>query len=236
MVSFIRLLVFLSFVFTAGPNLARADDATLNIAAFKIANVLEPDGTGSYDKLFAEVAQKTGITFNINVLPIARARESYAQGRYDCLVPLDTSFEGRHQDHFTSVPLYEANLYAISRKSDSILKTVQELQNMSVAGELGIPYTAEIEALVKANKNPSLSGAVKMLQSARVDAIVAYTPDIQELIDHDQITDIHYDPTSPIATYYDALTCQPTEKNLELMDKINHALLDIFLAQEQPEN
>lgn len=236
MVSFIRLLVFLSLFFTAGPNLAHAEDDTLNVAAFKIANVLEPDGTGAYDKLFAEVAQKTGITFKIQVLPIARARESYAQGRYDCLVPLDTAFEARHQDHFTSVPLYEANLYAITRKSDAIVQTVQELKSLSVAGELGVPYTLEIDALIKTNKNPSLSGAIRMLQAGRVDAIVAYTPDVQELIDHDQITDIHYDPTSPIATYYDALTCQPTEKNLELLDKINHALLGIFLAQEQPEN
>ncbi|NVK19522.1 MAG: transporter substrate-binding domain-containing protein [Methylocystaceae bacterium] len=206
------------------------------MAAFKIANVLEPDGTGTYDKLLAEVTQKTGITFNIQVLPIARARESYAQGRFDCLIPLDTVFEARHQDHLTSVPFYEANLYAITRKSDKLVQSIQELQSMTVAGELGVPYTPEIDALIKTNKNPTLAGAVRMLRASRVDAIVAYTPDIQEMIEHDHITDIHFDPNSPIATYHDALTCRPTDTNLELLNKINHALLEIFIAQEQLQN
>jgi polar amino acid transport system substrate-binding protein len=222
------ILILTLFVISAFQNQVKAQDKVLTIVAFDIPNVLSKDGSGKYDQILKEIERNTGIKFTVKVLPIARARNVYANGQFDCLIPLDVLFENQHTDHLQSLPFYKANLYAFTKTGTKPITDMKELKDLRVGGEIGIPYTEEINKLIGMNKATNLKNLVKMLEHDRFDAIIAYTPDILEVFEHEKMVPFSYDPKHPLVIYNDSLTCRPTDRNSELLNEINHALLKIL--------
>ncbi|MEH6477245.1 MAG: hypothetical protein V7727_16250 [Sneathiella sp.] len=203
------------------------NDVTLRVVAFRIVNVLEQDGSGDYNEILKELTFKTGIKFQLEVLPIARARAAYKLGQYDCLLPLDRVFEMKHLDHVQSVAFYKAKLYAFTQNGVAPIQTIESLNGLRVGGELGIPFTPRITKIVGTNRATNLKELIRMLERGRFDAIIAYTPDILEIFDEMHVVPLSYDPETPLAIYNDALTCRPTERNIALLKKINLSLIEM---------
>ncbi|MBL4906820.1 MAG: hypothetical protein JKX94_05150 [Sneathiella sp.] len=216
------MLISTSFVGQANGN-----DWKLDVAAYKIPNVLEPDGSGEYNKILKKITSKTGIVFHLDVLPIARARAGYKNGDYDCLIPLDPIFEQQHQDHLQSISFYEARLYAFTQREKAPITDIRGLDGLRVGGELGMPYTPELTRIIGNNKAKSLKSLVEMLALNRYEAILAYTPDILELLKLEGPDVLSYDLQFPLAIYKDSLTCRPTNRNSDLMIKINRVLTEL---------
>lgn len=231
------LRIFLSlFLLISSSSIATSeeDKVKLQVAAFHIANVIEQDGSGEYDKILDQLSNHTGIIFDIKVLPIARARALYTDGKYDCLLPLDPVFEQQHQSHLQSIPLYAAKLYAFTPRGEQPIRNIEDLDGLHVGGELGIPYTEKLIEIIGDNTANRLKDLVQMLETNRFDAIIAYTPDILEIFEHEGIEPLSYDPASPLVVYEDSLTCHPTDLNIVLMKKINDALETMGYAHYRP--
>ncbi len=231
------LRVFLSslhLIFCSSATISDERKPRLQVVAFHIANVIEQDGSGEYDKILRELSRETGITFELKVLPIARARALYQDGKYDCLLPLDPVFEQQHQNHLQSIPFYAAKLYAFTPRRRQPIRNIEGLEGLRAGGELGIPYTKELIDIIGNNTATRLKDLVQMLDKDRFDAIIAYTPDILEVFEHEGIEPLSYDPTFPLAVYEDSLTCRPTDLNIVLMKKINAALEAMGFTHYRP--
>ncbi len=208
-------------------NYSMANETTLRVVAYRIVNVLEQDGSGKYNEILKELTFKTGIKFQLEVLPIARARAAYTLGKYDCLLPLDRMFEQKHLDHVQSVAFYKAKLYAFTQNGAPPIRTIESLIGLRVGGELGVPFTPRLTEIVGKNRANDLKELIRMLDRGRFDVIIAYTPDILEVFDEMHVVSMSYDPETPLAIYNDALTCRPTKRNIALLKKLNLALIEM---------
>ncbi len=193
----------------------------LHIVAFHIPNVIEIDGSGTYNKILQKVSKKTGIVLDLVVLPIARARAAYEEGRFDCLLPLDTGFEQQYFSHISSTPLHMAKSYIFTRRGTKVVHSLKELKGLKLGAERGVPHKPAVRAIVGTNLSNGLDNLVMMLERGRFDAIVAYTPDMTEYFAQHGIDPFPYDPDNPIEQYHDSLTCRATEQNKNLMRIIN---------------
>lgn len=205
---------------------ARADDP-LTVAAFTIPGLLEENGGGLYAGMLADVARRTGIRIRLDVLPIARARASYRQGQYDCLLPLDPGVEDDYAGHLQSVPLAEARAYLFTRPGTPPLRGLGEVDGRRVGAELGVPYPAPVRAIIADNYAGTLENLLKMLNRGRFEAVLAYMPDMGAMATKMEVPVPSYDPAFPVAVYADSLTCRPTGRNQDLLQRINAALAAI---------
>lgn len=222
-IRFIVFLVVLSFIClnAQAENTQKITDVeqenSLHIAAFDIPNLLQADGQGIYDLALQRITAATKINFKVKVLPIARARIGYRQGQYDCLLPLDLHFEKIDGEHIQSPPFASAKLYAFTLAGHMPITNIAGLKGLRVAGELGVPFPKELNEIIAINKVSGLINLVRMLERGRFDVILAYTPDMTELMEQKIIRPLSYDLTKPLAIYQDSLTCRDTAENRRMM-------------------
>lgn len=198
-------------------DLPKTTGNLLHVAAFDIPNLLQKDGQGIYDQALWRITAATNINFKVDILPIARARIGYRQGQYDCLLPLDLHFEEIDGQHIQSPPFASAKLYAFTLVGYMPITDIVGLKGLRVGGELGIPFTKELDKIIGTNKVSGLINLVRMLERGRFDAILAYTPDMTELMEQKIIRPLSYDLTKPLAIYQDSLTCRDTAENRRMM-------------------
>lgn len=200
-------------------------DASIEIKllAYDIPSILQQDKQGEYDQLFKRVNAELKQNWTYNIAPPARVDKMFESKRVDCIIPFEKSFHPL-KETINSLPLNiaEARIYSLSEEATSI----SWLKGKTVGARTGMLYGAEFDNIKKDKKTYiSLVGKVEQnvekLLSKRIDAFVAWSPDVERAVTEKKIT---LSRSKPFLTHNDAFLCHDTPKSRAFIALFNRGL------------
>jgi ABC-type amino acid transport substrate-binding protein len=200
-----RILLIVTATLLAGQA-----HAAPKIGAQAIPGVFEVDKSGDYDKVLAQIAA-SGVPLDYVVVAPGRAEAEFKEGKLDCLAPADARFWTTQEKLVNSEPLNVAKIFLFSRPGEGPYTSLDPLKGKRLGARRGLPYGPKLAA---SGVVPELVNEddqnVQKLAAKRIDAFLAYVPDMwlwaadkkQPLPNHDKNT--------PFDVHRDALLCRDT--------------------------
>ena len=189
----------------------------------QIDGLIEPDGSGSYQKVLSQAAQEAGVEFTADVYPRARALALFLDRKYDGIF----TFTQTARDKFgvtaivAGYPLGAYRGYVFRAKGRSALSQFTELSGRIVGGVVGFDgtYGAVVRAgaVLELVNDDSLNLA--KLRVGRLDAMLGFLPDL-----YNQLDQLSFDPAAPFFESFDRLTLFNSPENRLWLEKISVAL------------
>ena len=182
--------------------------------------------TGHYDKVM-HLIQQQGVPLSLRHGPILRARYLFETKQVDCISPSDDPY----YDFLTlkSKPLNLAKAYIFRRQGDEIITDPKGLKGVVVGITLGMGFSDEFdrvaaELALQLEPVRDIELNYKKLLAKRIDAFIAYTPDIWNIFSTQTIPQLAYDRNKPIAVLSDSIVCHQTPENQAFIHQFNLAL------------
>ena len=199
----------------------------ITLYAQSIPGLFQIDKQGAYDQVIQLVTPKTD-QLVLRTLPNSRATKAFLNCQSCCYSPsnLNPNFYSFGADVSMTSPINTAKAYIFSRKGDVLYSNLSQLTNKTVGIERGMNYGKNVE---DASFIPSITNSLlqnfKMLQVKRVDAMIAYEPDIYQAFKHLDAEQFHYNKNKAITIHQDALVCRGV--NSEFIKGFNQNLEDL---------
>lgn len=201
-------------------------NAAVTLGAYDIPTLLQKDGKGSYDLIFAEVNKIAGKNWRYQVLPPSRVDKDFASKVLDCIIPLDKDFFAggnvMQSDFFNM-----AKIYIFTKEGSQPLAGVADLKGLKVGARRGMPYGPEFDAAgLKVNYSNTIEQNIKKVQAGRIDAFVAYVPDAWfafkslglKMLPHNDV---------PMIVHEDGFLCHDTPDSRLFIKEFNTALTQL---------
>jgi ABC-type amino acid transport substrate-binding protein len=202
-------MALLATVATVAAGTALSAHAQVRLGAYAIPGVFEADKSGDYDKVLARLAASGGPKLDYVVAPPARLEDDFKAGKLDCIIPLDARFWVEPGKFVNSEPLNIAKIYIFSRAADGPYTSVAQLKGKKVGARRGMPYGPKFDAAgltVDLVTEDNLN--VQKLLANRIDAFVAYVPDMWQWAADKKQPLPHHDAAKPLETHKDAFLCK----------------------------
>lgn len=198
--------------------------AQTGIAVYDIKGLHNADHTGGYDRILLEAA-KQGVDLKLNHTPIIRAKHLFHTKQIDCISPSDPSEDAFPFPSIQSTPLNMAKAYIFTREEDGVISNLNELKGKPVGIRKGLEFGSKLEKY-QLNLEPvwDTEQNYKKLMNERIDAFIAYIPDIWGYFDDQQIPYTVYDKNKPIVAYQESVACHDTPANNAFIKQLNYAL------------
>ncbi len=212
------------------PSTTYADEPTL--VASEITDLFEEDKTGFYDQALSLIFVEANIKVPYDVLPPARAEAMFRKQEADCWTPNSLQYLQRQDSPFSkediliSKPINFAKVFIFSRTGDPKYNSIEALKPLTVGKRLGLTYSNIFSGKgITFEETKTLKSNIQRLLDKRVNAIVAYAPDIFLVLkEMNAYDDVHYDASAPLSTVEDAIICHNTSKNKAFLSKFNLGL------------
>jgi len=202
-------------------------DSHITVAAYNIPGVLDSNGSGIYEIILDEVSRRSGVGLTLNYFPAKRALKTFDNNLVDCVIPVDHRLFPEYDHHYQTKALYIAKAYVFTRYGSHVLTGVAALKNRVVGAELGMQLGREVEENVQILRVSSLASLVRMLERKRIDALIAYDPDIFSVFKELNMETLPYDNARPIVVHHDSLMCRITPENRDQIIKIDNEILNL---------
>ncbi len=197
------------------------------IVALEIDGLFQKDGQGLYDQVFAAVNQTSGTDLSIQVVAPARSFQEFESGAAACILPANVNpdFYSFSFETVQSVPWFVAKVYLFTAAGSEPVSDLSALVGKKVGVRSGMPYGNKIESaglnLVKAR---TIEANIKKLAAGRIDAFLAYYPDVYATFETAGMEPLPHVVDAPIAVHEDALLCRTDMGGDAIVTKFNAAL------------
>lgn len=197
---------------------------TYKIAAFPIPLMVEDREQGVFVELFHAVALRSGEQFEFEVYPTQRVLKLFGDGEIDGFFPgLDIT---AGEKSAKSSVFYTKTDFAFIRQGTPAIKTLADLEGKLVGLTKGYPYSADLLN----NTNITLEYAdsdvlnMKKLAKGRLDAFVVEEYSGLKALKESDVTDVVYDPQSPLSALRVFFAFQDTDEGRKLADVFSQTL------------
>jgi len=202
---------------------ANAQSEPVVVFAPKIVTLVEPDGSGLYQRILKEASRRARITFEERSFPTNRALSELKENTGSCIysmTPQASDLLGA-DNIVTSYPLGVAHLHVFSRKDTPAITSWKELRGKSIGGTLG--FEAYYTSLIDRGFSISYVGNEKqltlMLEKGRFDVMLGFLPDHFPNLDR-----LNYSPDFVLLQIFDFITCNNSAQGRMFVEKISPAL------------
>jgi len=182
----------------------------VDIYALEIPMLHQVDGQGFYDIKIANILAGSDKA-KVHVLPPERAIRNFEHCDNCCYSPanLNSEFYDFDSSIRQTKAMGIAKVYIFVGFDQPILNTVEQLKGKTVGLRRGMHYGRSIDQAEFIKKEvDSLEQNILLLQSKRIDAFVAYAPDIYEEFKRMDLIPFTHDKNNPIAVHEDSLVCR----------------------------
>ena len=184
--------------------------AEVEIFAIDIPGLHQKDGGGSYDKIIVN-ALSDEIKNTILVLPGKRALLRFSRCQNCCYTPsnINPNFYHHSADTVATAPMNIAKIYIFTPRGQPTISNLSELSNKVVGIRRGMNYGQNI---INADLNfvvvNTLKQNFKKMDRGRLDAVIAYSPDVVTYFTENILTAYPHNIKLPIGTHFDGLVCR----------------------------
>lgn len=198
--------------------------STVTAAALPLASLMEPDGSGLYQRLMARALEPLDVEVREVFYPYRRALQAFEMGQVDCVFSLtDILLERFSEDEVVySFPLGKFSFHIFTSAEEEPIRSIAGLEGKSVGIIMG--HEAYLDSVLgegfQTGTARNDAQAVRMMGAGRFDAIIAAIPDITPFLDQ-----LNYSPDHPVLESYDRLNCHNTDSNREFIGAVSAELL-----------
>ena len=202
---------------------ANAQSEPVVVFAPKIVTLVEPDGSGLYQRILKEASRRARITFEERSFPTNRALSELKKHTGSCIysmTPQASNLLGA-DSIVTSYPLGVAMLHVFSHKDTPAVTSWKELRGKTIGGTLGFEpyYTNLIDrgfSILYVGNEEKLT---LMLEKERFDVMLGFLPDHFPNLDR-----LNYSPDFVLHQIFDFITCHKSAQGRMFVEKISPAL------------
>ncbi len=232
-----RLWATLAAALVAGVAIApgAAIAAGTRIAAVAIDGLYQKDGKGLYDQMIAAVSKQSGRHLDIRVLAPNRAFKDFETGKVACISPANSNpdFYDFQFETVESSSMTTAKVFIFTTAGSQPLSELSDLNGMKVGIRTGMPYGSRVEKaglnLIKAKTDEA---NVKKLKAGRIDAFLAYTPDMLTVFQDLGMSPLPYAADKPVAVHEDTVLCRKDKGGDEIVAAFNAGFKEIEASGE----
>lgn len=207
--------------------------AQLRLGAYAIPGVFESNKTGDYDKVLARLTASGGPKMDYAVAPPARIDDEFKSGKLDCIIPLDSRFWHESGKFFNSEPLNIAKIYIFSRNGEGPYTSPDQLKDKRVGVRRGFNYGPKFDAAgLKPSEVNDDNVNVEKLNGNRIDAFVAFVPDMWQWAAEKKQALPNHKADSPMETHKDAFLCIDTPATRDFVKSFDASLVKLRASGE----
>lgn len=192
-----------------------------------IPGLHQSDHNGVFDIVINKLLVESGLAVH-RVLPTKRSYFEFEKCQSCCFSPdnLDPLFQAPNTDLVETLPINIAKIYIFTRKGDKTLSHLSQLSGKRVGVKHGTTYGKQIDE-AELNRIPanSILQNMKMLDQNRVDAVIAYIPDMFKVFQEIDAERFDYQEGSPLAIYKDSLVCKSVSESF--IQHFNQSLIQL---------
>ncbi|XQW86108.1 hypothetical protein ACOYR1_05055 [Thalassotalea piscium] len=199
----------------------------IKLMAYDIPAVLQKDKQGKYDLIIEQVRIIQKQQWHYSLAPPPRVDKMFEEKMIDCILPFDKAFYS-DPTVINSAPLNiaKARIYSLNNKIMSLIS----LKNKRVGARKGMLYGPEFDAL---NLNVSYVGHVNQniekLLSERIDAFVAWSPDVEAILLKKGLTLMR---SEPFIVHNEAFLCHDSKKTRAFISLFNQGLRQLMSTEQ----
>lgn len=216
-----RACLVLALALMTGPG--AHGSRSLTIAEPSLANLVEPDGSGRYQRLMARALEPLDIEVESVYYPYRRALQMFERSRVDCLLSLTDVVRRRtgEEGFVYSYPLGSFRFHIFTPEGQPPVASVEELEGQVVGIIRGheLYLSPLLQGVVEVEPVRSEAHAVRMLKMERLDALIAAIPDIRPHLDR-----LGYVPDRPLLESFDRINCHETERSRAFIQALSREL------------
>jgi polar amino acid transport system substrate-binding protein len=196
---------------------------TIDVAPWAYTNPATGENEGAFVEIIKEVERRIHQPVNITITPFARVDRQLDSGEHDCTILVPLSEQQVIQGDIVS---YHP-IGFIARKGVQInhYDDIKDLRISVIRGAAISPVFDNDETLKKEFDTDYVMGLRKVARG-RLDAIVGAIPTLQYLIEEENLQHQFEEPFA-VTEIPLVFQCSRKSTNLDQMDKINAALLEI---------
>lgn len=213
---------------TVGTEITDPADAPVMIAGTMLPSFFHPTEMGAYNVLFDQIVagldrDKSAPQYQLNFLPVRRAYREFLSKTNDCFFIanrrnyLSAETQEFDENIITSNTIHVSQKKIYTLKTEPTLENMASLEDLMFAADQGagtqsilpklLPKTSELVA------TESVGQSIQLLESGRVDAIVAY-----EL---DMVAYLQMQASEPVIHASVSFNIQESESAIACWDKPN---------------
>jgi len=218
-------MIVVAFVlFLASINNCLAEENI--IAAGVFLGIIEEDGSGAYQQILEEAAQRANIEYTEHVYPLKRAVEMFKNKKAMAIYGMTHAIieEMGSTKIITSYPLGAYKAYIFTPRKHPKISSYSQLKNMKIGAING--YQSYFESLRQHNTSINYftheNMQLERLRAGRIDAIIGFLPDWLPYL-----ANLNYNPNFPIHVGYDYMTVWNTQAGKDFVESISPALMSM---------
>ena len=231
---FMQILVAITLLFHSS-DVVFADELPVSIAVHE-NDVLFPDyNEGPYGTLLSSIEEKSTAKFAVKLMPSLRVRQSLysEQPKVDCEFPSAFAHlsddDMRFGPFLESEPLNTVAVYIVTRPEDAVLRNIEDLSGLRVGAIRGYGYGPILKPMIEGTQNHNVvfdlanseENSIRMLYRERVDALIAYAPDVLNAAQQLEFEAPNFDASAPLFVVPDALVCRDTPETQKFLTHFN---------------
>ncbi len=204
----------------------------IKVLGKSVAELLTEDPKSMFHAVLLEAGRRAGLELQVSVNPGKRALEMFNQHMGDILAPVQ--LELMHSGPFKvpvigCEPVSTKNRFIYTKSGSATMSSLKELDGKRVGLVRGYRYGDHIDHNESFTKimAANVGQLMKMLDSKRVDAIIAFPHSIKK--NSKMIKDIHlaYDKNSPVTIDNIAFAFHDNERGNRLRDAFSKAIIEM---------
>lgn len=203
---------------------AASSAGQLSIAANIMPPLLQADEDTPtyYAEILDLLVQDLPFGVDVGYFPPARAGVLFDDGKYDCIFPASTQTMPQKDKLIESLPINFAKAHFFTLEPVAVNQIFDDV-DLQLGVRRGFSYGEVVrkfqpQQVVEVNTELQNLG---MLRKQRVDAFIAYIPDILFHLSKEDISDIYYDADTPLHVHSENIVCHATEQSTALIEQIN---------------
>ncbi|MDF2176715.1 hypothetical protein P2G88_00440 [Aliiglaciecola sp. CAU 1673] len=211
------------------------------VSLFNQPGTLDAEGrpdNGVYHNLLSQILLETGLAaqYEIIVMPMARAKLGFVQGKFACYSPGEDTFDElkpalAQMDYLSSAPINQALVRVVSKPGTPVASRVEDISQQDAIGIIrGGPTNETIKAMMARAGEiyyvDSEEQNIKMLQLSRIRKALIFYPDVIRAYRSLGLErHFPYDPAFAPLVINDNIICHPLHQ--AAFDKINEKLVEM---------
>lgn len=216
-----KSLVHMSLLLLLAASWAKAE---VSIISMDIPGLHQSDGQGEYDQIISSSVVASGMA-SLKIVPPARAEVSFSKCTNCCLSPANKNpeFYDYGDDTVMTKPMATAMVLVFTAAGSEPVTSLEQLKGKRVGIRRGMVYGSTVDnAGLKTNETNTISANIKKLNAGRLDAFIAYSPDVYTAFEEMGMEPLPHAKENPIAVHPDALVCKGVSN--EFIEAFNNAL------------
>jgi ABC-type amino acid transport substrate-binding protein len=189
---------------------------------------------GIYGQRLAEIYALLAPNWQVlqQVYPPARASMLFETKAADCIVPADIKGMVDQEHRLISKPFSYASAYIFTRLDQPVVYSLNELEGLVVDKRLGLTYGGIASDNINFVSVSSIKQNLDMLYKHRIDAFIAYEPDISLFMAEHPEYQVHRAEEFIIHRQAEAMVCHKQQKTQAFLKSFNEKVYQLGVAAQ----